>query len=80
MYYIYFILRYAPNASALLHEIAGYKQKGYFENTPKNLNKYFEQKSSNGNLMVEKENGSDEFVENIREDIFERFKKLREVL
>ena len=30
--------------------------------------------------MVEKENGPDEYIDDLRQDIFERFKKLRDVL
>lgn len=30
--------------------------------------------------MVEKENGPDDYIDDLRQDIFERFKKLRELL
>ena len=44
------------------------------------LNKYFKNKSSQGCLIVEKENGPDDYVDDLREDIFKRFKTLRELL
>ena len=76
--YMYFILRYSPDTDTLLEEVAQYKEKGNFMNFPENLNKYFEKRSSMGCLMVEKENGPDDYIDNLRKDIFERFKALRE--
>ncbi|MCJ7579005.1 MAG: hypothetical protein MUP98_00550 [Candidatus Aminicenantes bacterium] len=62
-----------------MEEVAQYKEKGNFMNFPENLNKYFEKRSSMGCLMVEKENGPDDYIDNLRKDIFERFKALREL-
>ncbi|MCK4307388.1 hypothetical protein KAW50_04075 [candidate division WOR-3 bacterium] len=80
LYYMYFVLRYAPDIDIIYQEIAKYRQDGYFENAPKNFNKFFERISSEGCLMIEKENGPDEYIEDLREDIFERFIRLREFL
>ncbi len=80
LHYMYFILRYAPDIDVILEEIEQYRKKGYFKDVSKNLNEYFERKSSRGCLMVEKENGQDEYIDDLRQDIFERFKRLREVL
>jgi len=80
LHYMYFILRYAPDINTILKEIINYQKQGYFKDTSKNLNKYFERISSQGCLMVEKENGPDEYIDNLRQDIFERFKKLQEIL
>lgn len=74
--YMYFILRYAPDLDVILKEIAEYKKKGYFKEVSRNLDKYFERKTSQGCLLVEKENGPDEYIADLRQDIFERFKKL----
>jgi hypothetical protein len=79
LHYMYFILRYAPDVNIILEEVVQYRKKGYFENISKNLNRYFERKSSQGCLMVEKENGPDDYVDDLREDIFKRFKILREL-
>jgi hypothetical protein len=79
LHYMYFILRYAPDVNIILEEVVQYRKKGYFKNILRNLNRYFERKSSQGCLMVEKENGPDDYVDNLREDIFERFKILREL-
>ena len=80
LHYMYFILRYAPDIDEILKEIAQYQKEGYFKGISKNLNEYFARISSQGCLMVEKENGPDEFIDNLRQDIFERFNKLRGLL
>jgi hypothetical protein len=80
LYYMYFILRYAPDIEAILKEISEYRQKGYFTNTPDNINKFFERVSSQGCLTVEQENGPDEFIHDVRQDVFDRFKGLRDAL
>ena len=79
LYYMYFILRYAPDIDCILKEIVHYKKENYFKNVQRNLNGYFERKSSLGCLMVEKENGPDEYIDDIRKDIFERFETLRKL-
>jgi hypothetical protein len=80
LYYIYFILRYAPDIAAILKEVSQYRQKGYLTNILDNINKFFARVSSQGCLIVEQENGPDEYIEDLREDIFERFKSLRGAL
>lgn len=77
LYYMYFILRYALDVEVILKEVAQYSKEGYFKNIFDDLNKFFERISSPGCLMVEKENGPDEYVSDLRQDIFERFKRLR---
>jgi len=80
LYYMYFILRYAPNLDIILVEVTKYKKKGYFIDISKDIKKYFERKTSQGCLMIEKENGPDEYIDDLRQDIFERFNKLLEFL
>jgi len=80
LHYMYFILRYVPDIDTILKEIINYQKRGSFKDVSKNLNKYFERISSQGCLMVEKENGPDEYIDDLRQDIFDRFKKLREIL
>jgi hypothetical protein len=67
LHYIYFILRYAPDIDIINKELIQYKKKGYFKNILMNLNKYFGGKSSQSCIMVEKENGPDEYVDDLRE-------------
>ncbi len=80
LYYMYFMLRYTPNLDIILSEIAEYRGKGYFIGISKNIKKYFERKTSQGCLMIEKENGPDEYIDDLRQDIFERFNKLLKFL
>ena len=80
LHYMYFMLRYTPNLDIILAEIAEYKKKGHFASISKNIKKYFERKTSQGCLMIEKENGPDEYIDDLRQDIFERFSELFEFL
>ena len=80
LYYMYFILRHAPDIDTILKEVSQYREKGYLMGVPDNINKFFERVSSQGCLLVEQENGSDEYIHDVRQDIFDRFKKLKEVL
>lgn len=77
LYYMYFILRYSPGLNVIYEEAAQYKKQGYFKEIRANLDKYFKEVASQGCLMVEKENGPDEYIDDLRRDIFERFSELR---
>lgn len=68
------------NLDIILSEVVDYKKKGYFMGISKNVKKYFERKTSQGCLMIEKENGLDEYIDDLRQDKFERFNKLLEFL
>jgi len=80
LYYMYFILRYTPNLDIILEEVVEYKKKGYFISISKNIKKYFKRKTSQGCLMIEKENGPDEYIDDLKQDIFERFNQLLKFL
>jgi hypothetical protein len=80
LHYMYFILRYAPDKDTILKEITQYYKQGHFKDTPNNLSPYFERKTSKGCLMVEKENGPDPYIDDLRQDIFERFNRMKELL
>ena len=78
LYYIYFILRYAPDIESILKEVSIYNKSSFLKGSLHNLGKFFQRKSSQGCLMVEKENGPDEYLSStdLRQDIFERFGQL----
>ena len=80
LYYMYFILRYAPNAGEILEEVSQYMSQGYLPSVTDNVNKFFERVSSQGCLLIEQENGQDEYIHDVRHDIFERFNGLKEAL
>ena len=80
LYYMYFILRYAPDIDKILKEVSQYREKGNFVSIADNVNGFFERVSSQGCLLIEQENGPDEYIHDVRQDIFERFKGFRETL
>ncbi len=80
LYYMYYILRYAENLDVILDEIRQYYEKGYFLREISNINEYFKKKTSPGCLMVEQENGPDEYIADVRDDIFNRFNQLIELI
>ena len=80
LHYIYYVLRFAPDLKSILSEVSKFEKDKDYAKFKGNLRKYFERISSQGCLMVEKENGPDEYIENIRQDIFERFNNLIEHL
>jgi len=80
LYYMYFVLRYAPDIEMILEEISQYREKRYLMSVSDSIDKFFERISSQGCLLVEQENGTDEYVYDLRQDIFDRFKRLREVM
>ena len=77
---MYYILRYAENLDVILDEIRQYYEKGYFLREISNINEYFKKKTSPGCLMVEQENGPDEYIADVRDDIFNRFNQLIELI
>ena len=80
LYYMYFILRYAEDLDVILKEIHHYYDSGYFLNEFINIKEYFKRRTSPGCLMVERENGLDEYIDDVRNDIFNRFNQLLEFL
>lgn len=80
LHYMYFILRYAPDLDIIFREISNYGKSYQIKNASKKISKFFTRKTSYGCLWVEKENGPDEYIDDLRQDIYERFSKLREFL
>jgi hypothetical protein len=82
LYYIYFVLRYASDLDCVFDEIERYQNKKYFNdiNIKDNLKILFENLSSEGCVMVEKENGPDYYIEDLRKDIFNRFNDFIKIL
>lgn len=80
LHYMYFIIRYAPEKELIFREAKEYKARGCFGNAAEGLAGYFDRVSSKGCLLVEKENGPDEFIYELKKDIFERFNEFIESL
>ncbi len=80
LFYAYFILRCIPDIAALYQEARGYRGERAFSQVEKNIGDYFSRLTSWGCLWVERENGPDELIQDVRKDAFERFNKLKEEL
>jgi len=78
LYYVYYMLRFCPKKEQLVDDvlslIKGRKEGKWVE---VNLNEYFSSVDSKGPLFVEEENGPDAYIDDLRQDIFDRFNKLR---
>lgn len=80
LYYVYYVLRYVPSPDALLENVSIFKKVDDAKTVIKNLNDYFSHPQSEGVLLVEKEAGLSIYDEDLREDIYQRFNKLKEYL
>lgn len=81
LYYVYYMLRFSPQKEKLVDEVTAFiKNQKEGRRVKKNLKGYFGSVDSKGPLFVEQENGPDEFIRDLRQDIFERFSKLRATL
>ena len=80
LFYAYFFLRYVPDIASLYREVREYREQGVFPQVPGNIETYFSSLTSRGCLWVERENGPDEYVRDVRRDAHERFNKLKEAL
>ena len=77
LYYSYYMLRYSPDKDALISQIQGFlrgKKEG--EMAVNNIKQYFKIEDDKGPVLIEQENGPDNFISNIRKDAFERITKL----
>jgi len=80
LHYAYFVLRYVPDVAALYRESRGFRGELTFSQVEKNIDIYFSRLTSQGCLWVERENGPDEYVVDVRRDAHERFNKLKAAL
>lgn len=80
LYYVYYILRFAPNRSHLLAQISKFKHRPECKTARENVDKFFSHKLSQGVLLVAEEFGPDSRVKDIREHILVSFQTLRTAL
>ena len=81
LYYVYYMLRFCPQRERLVDEVAAFiKNRKEGKSVARNLKGYFGNVDSKGPLFIEQENGPDEFIRDLRQDIIERFSKLRGAL
>lgn len=80
LYYVYYILRFVPNSTYMLRDIAKFKYRPECKIARENVDRFFSNKLSEGILMVAEEFGPDDRVKNIREHILAIFQGLRAAL
>lgn len=79
LYYVYYILRFCPKKEQLVDDVlALIKSRKEGKQVKQNLNEYFSSVDSKGPLFVEEENGPDAYIDNLRQDVFERFNRIRQ--
>jgi len=77
LYYAYYMLRFCPAKEELIDKVnLLIKENEHGKSVKKNIRKYFGKANAQGPMLVEQENGPDEYIGDLRQDIFERFKKL----
>ncbi|HLP59407.1 MAG TPA: GSU2403 family nucleotidyltransferase fold protein [Candidatus Deferrimicrobium sp.] len=80
IYYIYYILRFHPHKESLFNDLTTLNLPGERKQITGNLQQLFSRVTSLGCIMVEKENGPDDFIRDIRKDAFQRLRELIQVL
>jgi len=78
LYYAYFVLRYSPDRAEPVRQLRLYEKMHIFPHIGSELRSFFRTLTSPGPLWIERENGPDEFIENVRHDAFTRFNELRQ--
>lgn len=77
LYYVYYMLRFSPKKEYLIDDVISLiKTKEEGKQVRENLKEYFSNIDSKGPLFVEEENGPDAYIDDLKQDIFDRFNKL----
>lgn len=78
LYYVYYMLRFCPKKEQLADDIVALiKKRKEGKQVKGNLKEYFSSVDSKGPLFVEEENGPDAYIDNVRQDTFDRFSGIR---
>jgi len=78
LYYIYYMLRFCPKKEQLADDVAVLiEEQREGKKVRKNLKEYFSSIDSKGPLLVEEENGPDAYIDDVRQDVFDRFSGIR---
>jgi hypothetical protein len=77
LYYAYFMLRFCPDKTKLVNGVKDLiKNRKEGKKVLSNIKAFFTHKDDKGPVAIEKENGTDYFINNVRQDAFERFSDL----
>ncbi|MCG2711557.1 MAG: nucleotidyltransferase domain-containing protein [Candidatus Omnitrophica bacterium] len=78
LYYVYYMLRFSPQGAQLADDVVALiKKLKEGKKVKQNLVEYFSSVDSKGPLYVEQENGPDTYIDNVREDAFDKFSVIR---
>ena len=78
LYYVYYMLRFCPKKEQLTDDvIALIKKRKEGKRVKENLKEYFSSADSKGPLFVGEENGPDTYIDNVRQDAFDKFSGIR---
>jgi hypothetical protein len=78
LYYVYYMLRFCPKREQLADDVVALiKKRKEGKQVKENLKEYFSSVDSKGPLFVEQENGPDAYIDNVRQDAFDRFSGIR---
>lgn len=79
LYYVYYMLRFSPKKEQLSDDVVGLiKKQKEGKQVKANLKEYFSSVDSKGPLFVEQENGPDAYINNVRQDAFDKFGGIRQ--
>jgi len=78
LYYVYYMLRFCPKKEQLADDVVALiKKRKEGKQVKGNLKEYFNSVDSKGPLFVEEENGPDAYIDNVRQDVFDKFSGIR---
>lgn len=81
LYYIYYMLRFCPKKEQLADDVVALiKKRKEGKQVKGNLKEYFSSVDSKGPLFVGEENGPDAYIDNVRQDVFDRFDGIRRMV
>ena len=79
LYYVYYMMRFCPKKDDLIDAVISLiRSRKVGERVKQNLDEYFSSVDSKGPLFVEEENGPDIYIDDLKQDIFDRLNKLRQ--
>ena len=73
------MLRFCPKKEQLADDVVALiKKRKEGKQVKENLKEYFSSVDSKGPLFVEQENGPDTYIDNVRQDAFDKFSGIRQ--
>ena len=78
LYYVYYMLRFSPGRAQLADDVVELiKKLKKGKKVIRNLDQYFNKAEAKGPLYVKDENGPDAYIDDVRQDAFEKFSDIR---